>query len=83
MLNFCGITSKGIAFVADRSPHKHGKLTPGAHVPVVPAEDLVKLQPEVTLLLAWNFADEILSQQVVYRETGEKFLIPIPEVRMI
>ncbi len=83
LLNFCGLTVEDIEFVVDRSPYKQGKLMPGAHVPVVPAEELVKRAPEVTLLLAWNFADEILDQQAAYREAGGKFLIPIPEVRMV
>ena len=83
LLNFCGINATDLAFVADRSPHKHGKLMAGAHVPIVPAEELAQRAPDVTLLLAWNFADEILAQQQAYRAAGGKFLIPIPEVRLI
>ena len=56
---------------------------PGSHVPIVPAEELAKRAPDVTLLLAWNFADEILVQQAAYRDAGGKFLIPIPEVRLV
>jgi hypothetical protein len=82
LLNFCGLTTNDLAFVADRSPHKQGNLMPGSHVPIVPAEELAKRAPDVTLLLAWNFADEILSQQQAYRDAGGKFLIPIPEVRL-
>ena len=83
LLNFCGITADDLAFVADRSPHKQGKLMPGAHVPIVPAEELAQRAPDVTLLLAWNFADEILAQQQAYRDAGGKFLIPIPEVHLV
>ena len=83
LLNFCGLTANDLAFVADRSPHKQGNLMPGSHVPIVPAEELAKRQPDVTLLLAWNFSDEILSQQQAYRDAGGKFLIPIPEVRLV
>ena len=83
LLNFCGITADDLAFVADRSPHKQGKLMPGAHVPIVLAEELAQRAPDVTLLLAWNFADEILTQQQAYRDAGGKFLIPIPEVQLV
>ena len=83
LLNFCGIMANDLAFVADRSPHKHGKLMPGAHVPIVPAEELSQRAPDVTLLLAWNFANEILAQQQAYRDSGGKFLIPIPEARLV
>jgi len=82
-LNFCGFTDKDIEFVVDRSPYKQGKLMPGAHVPVMPTEELAKRAPEVTLLLAWNFSDEILEQQAAYREAGGKFLISIPEVQLV
>jgi len=83
LMNYCGLTPTDLEFVADRSPHKHGRLTPGVHVPVVDAGELVKRAPDVTLLLAWNFADEILAQQAAYRGAGGRFLIPIPEVRLI
>ena len=83
LLNFCGINATDLAFVADRSPHKQGKLMPGAHVPIVPAEELAQRAPDVTLLLAWNFSDEILAQQQTYRNAGGQFLIPIPEVRLV
>ena len=83
LLNFCGLTAADLEFVAERSQHKQGKLMPGAHIPIIPNEELVNRAPEVTLLLAWNFADEILVQQSAYREAGGQFLIPIPEVRLV
>ena len=56
---------------------------PGAHVPIVATEELAERAPDVTLLLAWNFMNEILAQQTAYRDAGGKFLIPIPRVHMI
>ena len=82
-MNFSGITADDLAFVADRSPHKQGKLMPGARVPIVPPEELADRAPDVTLWLAWNFTDEILAQQQTYRNAGGKFLIPIPEVHLV
>jgi len=81
-LNFCELTVEDIEFVVDRSPHKQGKLMPGTLIPILSCEELGNRAPDVTLLLAWNFADEILGQQAGYREAGGKFLIPIPEVRL-
>jgi SAM-dependent methyltransferase len=83
LLNYCGFDTEQIAFAVDRSPHKQGRLMPGVHVPIVPSDELAARAPDVTLLLAWNFADEILSQQQAYRDAGGKFLIPIPEVRLV
>ncbi len=83
LLNYCGLGVGEVAFVADRSPHKQGLLMPGVRVPIVPAEELVGRNPDVALLLAWNFAEEIMAQQSPYRRAGGKFLIPIPEVRLV
>jgi SAM-dependent methyltransferase len=78
LLNYCGIDHQTIAFVADRSPLKQGFALPGARVPVVPAEQLLARQPEFALLLAWNFADEVLAQQAEYRARGGRFILPLP-----
>ncbi|MCI0746958.1 MAG: class I SAM-dependent methyltransferase [Verrucomicrobia subdivision 3 bacterium] len=78
LLNYCGLGRDLIEFVADRSPHKKGRYMPGAHVPIVPADELVKRMPDYALLLSWNFATEILRQQAEYTRRGGKFIIPIP-----
>jgi SAM-dependent methyltransferase len=72
-----------LAFVADRSQTKQGHFTPGTHLPIVPPEELVRQQPDYVLLLTWNFADEILTQQAEYRARGGKFIVPIPEVQIV
>ena len=82
LLNFYGLGSESLDFVADRSTHKQGRLTPGTHIPIVGPEALVERKPDYTLLLTWNFADEILQQQAEYRRAGGKFIIPIPSVKV-
>lgn len=83
LLNFFGIGADVLDFVADRSTHKQGRLTPGTHIPIVGAEELVQRRPDYTLLLTWNFADEILAQQQAYRAAGGKFIVPIPAVKVV
>jgi len=83
LLNFVGLGTETLDFVADRSTYKQGRLTPGMHLPIVPAEELARRRPDYTLLLTWNFADEILAQQSAYRQAGGKFIIPIPVVRIV
>lgn len=78
LVNFAGIDHRTLAFIADRNPHKQGFWTPGARVPIVPAEALLEHQPDYTLLLAWNFAEEIMRQQDEYRRRGGRFIVPIP-----
>jgi SAM-dependent methyltransferase len=83
LLNAFGIGGDTLDFVADRSPHKQGRFMPGVRVPIVPAERLVEAMPDACLLLAWNFADEILAQQSAYRCHGGTFVIPGPTVRVV
>ncbi len=83
LLNFCGLGAETIDFVVDRSPAKQGRLTPGTHLPIVPAEQLAGRRPDFALLLTWNFAEEILQQQQHYRDLGGRFIIPLPEVRVV
>lgn len=83
LLNYCGLGKETLDFVADRSTHKQGRLTPGTHLPIVAPEELANRQPGHTLLLTWNFAEEILQQQRTYRERGGKVIIPIPKVRTV
>ncbi|MEJ0088291.1 MAG: class I SAM-dependent methyltransferase [Limisphaerales bacterium] len=83
LLNFFGVGAGDLDFVVDRSTYKQGRLTPGTHLPILPPEELLKRQPDYTLLLTWNFADEILAQQKAYRDAGGKFIIPIPKVKIV
>ena len=83
LLNYCGLTSQHIDFVVDRNTHKQGRLMPGSHLPVLPTEALLEKMPDFVLMLAWNFADEILSQQSAYRSAGGKFVIPVPSPAIV
>jgi hypothetical protein len=78
LLNAFGIGTERIEFVADRSDHKQGRFMPGVHIPIVGPEKLLEEMPDEVLLLAWNFADEILEQQAGYRARGGRFIIPVP-----
>jgi len=82
LVNFFGIGRDVIDFVVDRSTYKQGRYMPGARIPILPPSALVEEKPDYCLLLAWNFADEILAQQKEYRDQGGKFIIPIPNVRV-
>lgn len=83
LLNFFGLGKETLDFVADRSTYKQGRLTPGTHLPIVAPERLLEARPDYTLLLTWNFADEILEQQKAYRAQGGKFIIPVPKVVVV
>ncbi len=83
LLNYCGIGSETLDFVVDRSVHKQGKRTPGTALPILATEELLSRKPDYALLLTWNFAEEILKQQSEYRAAGGKFIVPIPQPRVL
>ncbi|HEV2802869.1 MAG TPA: class I SAM-dependent methyltransferase [Pyrinomonadaceae bacterium] len=83
LLNYFGLGRETLDFVADRSTVKQGYYTPGTHLPIRAPEVLLAEMPDYVLLLTWNFAEEILAQQSAYRERGGRFILPIPEVKIV
>ncbi|MCA8959918.1 MAG: class I SAM-dependent methyltransferase [Planctomycetes bacterium] len=83
LLNYAGIGTDVLEFVADRNVHKQGRLMPGVHVPIVDPAEILESQPDVVLILPWNFKDEIMKQQAEYRARGGKFVVPIPTPEVV
>lgn len=83
ILNYCRIGPETLDYIVDSIPYKQGKFTPGMHIPIYPEEKILKDQPEYTLLLAWNFADEIIKKQAEYRKKGGKFILAIPKLTIV
>ncbi len=83
LLSFFEIGPETVPYIADKSPLKQGRVTPGTHIPVVSPAHILDDKPDYMLLLAWNFADEIMAQQAEYRAGGGRFIIPVPEVRIV
>lgn len=78
LLNYCGIDPTLVPYTVDKNPLKVGRLTPGMHIPVKTVDTLLQERPDYVLVLAWNFAEEIMQQQAAFREQGGRFIVPVP-----
>ena len=83
LLNYCGIGTDFLEFTVDRNPYKHGRFTPGMHVPIHPVDAIDALKPDYVLILPWNLKDEIVQQMRHVGDWGGKFIVPIPELAVI
>ena len=83
LLNYVQPPAGSLDFIVDRNTYKQGRLSPGVHLTILPAEALLERRPDYTLLLTWNFAAEILEQQNEYRAQGGHFIVPIPQVTVV
>ncbi len=83
LLNYCGIRQDFLDYTVDRSPHKQGRYTPGTRIPICDPGKIRETRPDYVFILPWNLKDEITSQMAYIREWGGKFVVPIPEVKVL
>jgi SAM-dependent methyltransferase len=83
MLNYAGVGRDTLEWVADRNVHKQGRYIPGVRLPIVPPARILEERPDYLLILPWNFRDEIIAQQAEYRRGGGRFIVPVPEPKVL
>ena len=83
LLNYCAIGTDFLEFTVDRNPYKHGRFTPGMHIPIRPVEAIDEARPDYILILPWNLTNEIVRQMRHVAAWGAKFVVPIPFVTII
>ena len=84
LLNYCGVKGNELVrFVADLSPHKQGRFLPGSHIPVVPPETIDAEKPDFIVIFPWNLREEVMEQLAHVRQWGARFVVAIPELRIL
>jgi 2-polyprenyl-3-methyl-5-hydroxy-6-metoxy-1,4-benzoquinol methylase len=83
LLNYCGVRTDIVDYVADRSPHKQGLFLPGTHIPVFAPERIAETRPDLLLVLPWNIKNEVMGQMAHIREWGGRFVVPIPNPEIV
>lgn len=83
LLNYCGVGPDMIDFTVDRSPHKQNTWLPGTRIPVHAPERIREEKPDYLLILPWNLREEVMEQMAHIREWGGKFVVPIPETKVL
>jgi SAM-dependent methyltransferase len=83
LLNYCGVGTDVIDYACDINPFKHGRFTPGTHIPIYGPAKIKETKPDMLLVLPWNIEEEIVGQLAYVADWGGRFLIPIPEARIV
>ena len=83
LLNYCGIRTDFLDYTVDRNPYKHGRFTPGTHIPIHPPDRIAETRPDAILILPWNLAREIAEQLAYTNEWGAQLIVPIPMAKVL
>ncbi len=82
-LQFYGINTDQLDAIADRNPTKWGKYTVASGIPIISEEDSRNQKPDYYFVLAWHFLPEFLQREQEFLKTGGKFIVSMPEFKVI
>lgn len=82
LLHHFGV-AEHLSFVVDDNPLKHNLYSPGNHLPVFPSAALLERDPDYVVVLPWRFAQLIVDRNRQFVEAGGRFIVPIPETRIV
>lgn len=83
LMNYAGMKHDLVDFVCDAAPSKQNKFMPGSHIPIVPPDEIAKRKPDWVVILPWNIAAEVMQQQAQIAAWGGKFVIAVPEIKVL
>jgi C-methyltransferase C-terminal domain/Putative zinc binding domain/Methyltransferase domain len=83
ILQYAGLDHEVVSYAADRNPDKWGCETIRTKIPIVSEEDSRAMKPDYYLVLPWHFLDEFVEREQEFFASGGKFIVPLPEVRVV
>ena len=76
----CGLNTAYEGIRSGAIPHiRIGKLI---RIPIKAYEEFSADYPEYALLVGWNHAEEIMAQEQTFMESGGKWILYVPEVKV-
>lgn len=72
-----------VQYLVDDNPSKHGLFAPRCHTPVLSSEKIIKKMPDYVIILAWNYAAQIIAKNMAYLDAGGVFVVPLPHLKLI
>lgn len=82
LLQYCGITSDMVPFIAEVNPDKFGSYTPGTLIPIISESEARARRPDVFLVLPWHFRDNIVEREKSFLQAGGRLLFPLPTIEL-
>ena len=83
ILQFCGITTAQIPFIAEVNPDKFGRFTPGTHIPIISEAEAHAMKPDYLLVMPWHFRSNLVQRETAYLQRCGKLIFPLPEIQII
>lgn len=83
LLNYSRLDKSLIPLIGEVNPYKFGRVTPGSHIPIVPEQDILNLQPDYLLFLPWHFRENAIQKYSSYLTDGGRFIFPLPSVEVL
>lgn len=83
LLQFCGLTTKHIPYIAEVNEEKYGSFTPGTNIPIISEAEAKVMNPDYFFVLPWHFKNSILDREKEYIAQGGKFIFPLPEIEIV
>jgi len=83
LLQFCGLTTEHIPYIAEVNEEKFGCFTPGTNIPIISEAEAKMMDPDYFFVLPWHFKDSILKREQEYRSDGGQFIFPLPEIEIV